>query len=97
MGGSFDDNGVKLSPSLSALVGGIAGAVEITFAYPFEFAKVVQMLYPQEAKKSPFQVLRKVIAKDGITGCYKGFPLLLCGGIPKAYVRFGVYDYISSK
>lgn len=37
----------KLSPGISALIGGIAGACEISCAYPFEFAKVVQQLYPK--------------------------------------------------
>jgi len=32
----------KLSPGISAIVGGLAGAFEITLAYPFEFSKVVQ-------------------------------------------------------
>ena len=36
----------KLKPKQKAIIGGLAGAVEITCAYPFEFAKVVQMLYP---------------------------------------------------
>jgi len=31
----------KLSPGISAVIGGLAGAFEITLAYPFEFSKVV--------------------------------------------------------
>lgn len=31
----------KLSPFKSAVVGGLAGAFEISLAYPFEFSKVV--------------------------------------------------------
>lgn len=84
----------KLSPLLSAIVGGLAGAFEISLAYPFEFSKVVQQLYPEQAKKSPITVLAEVLKRDGPLGWYKGYPLLLMGGVPKAYVRFGVFDYV---
>lgn len=76
----------KLSPGISAIVGGLAGAFEITLAYPFEFSKVVQQLYPEQAKHSPITVIKNVIKKDGFLGCYKGYPLLLIAGVPKAYV-----------
>jgi len=38
---SQDNKTKKLSPGISAVIGGIAGACEITLAYPFEFSKVV--------------------------------------------------------
>ena len=46
---------------------------------------------------SPIQVLSGVIKKDGFLGCYKGYPLLLMNGVPKAYVRFGVFDTVMKK
>lgn len=96
MGGLSNDKS-NLSAGQKALIGGAAGAVEITFAYPFEFAKVVQQLYPKQAKKSPFAVLKKTIARGGVSGCYKGYPLLLTAGVPKAYVRFGIYNSLMDK
>lgn len=37
-------------------------------------------------------MLKEVIKKDGFFGCYKGYPLLLMAGVPKCYVRFGIFD-----
>ena len=41
--------------------------------------------------------MKNVIKKDGFFGCYKGYPLLLMNGVPKAYVRFGVFDAVMSR
>jgi len=38
-----------------------------------------------------------VIKKDGFFGCYKGYPLLLMNGVPKAYVRFGIFDFMMNQ
>ena len=37
-----------------------------------------------------------MIRNDGFKGCYRGYPLLLTAGVPKAYVRFGVNDYMKN-
>lgn len=84
----------KMTPFVAALVGGVAGALEITFAYPMEFTKVIMQLYPDYNKLGVLSVMKKTIKQDGLFGLYKGYNLLLLAGVPKAYVRFGTFEYL---
>lgn len=83
-----------MTPGVAALVGGIAGALEITAAYPVEFTKVIMQLYSKYNKLGAVNVMRHTIRQDGFFGLYKGYNLLLSAAIPKAYVRFGTYEYL---
>ena len=88
-------NKQRMTPGTAALVGGIAGALEISAAYPVEFTKVVMQLYSKYNKMGALNVMKKTVRQDGIFGLYKGYNLLLSAAIPKAYVRFGTYEYLN--
>uniref|UniRef100_A0A7S3JG27 Uncharacterized protein n=1 Tax=Euplotes harpa TaxID=151035 RepID=A0A7S3JG27_9SPIT len=85
----------KMTPGQAAIVGGIAGALEITAAYPVEFSKVIMQLYPKYNNMGFINVIKHTIRKDGFFGLYRGYNLLLAAGVPKAYVRFGTYEYLT--
>ena len=84
-----------MTPGQAALVGGIAGAIEITFAYPIEFSKVIMQLYPKYNNMGFLNVITYTIKNSGPFGLYKGYPLMLYAGVPKAYVRFGIFEYLT--
>lgn len=83
-----------MTPKNAAIVGGIAGALEITAAYPVEFTKVIMQLYSKYNNLGAMNVMKHTIRKDGFFGLYKGYNLLLAAAIPKAYVRFGIFEYL---
>lgn len=83
-----------MTPGVAAIVGGLAGALEITAAYPVEFTKVIMQLYPKYNKMGMLRVMKHTIGKDGVFGLFKGYNLLLLAAVPKAYVRFGIFEYL---
>lgn len=83
-----------MTPGVAAIVGGIAGALEITAAYPVEFTKVIMQLYAKYNNMGAWNVMKYTVKKDGFFGLYKGYNLLLTAAIPKAYVRFGIFEYL---
>lgn len=95
MSQSTPKNNVKMTPGVAALVGGIAGALEITAAYPVEFTKVIMQLYSKYNNMGALNVMKYTIKKDGFFGLYKGYNLLLTAAVPKAYVRFGIFEYLT--
>lgn len=54
----------KISPALSLFSGGVAGGVEATITYPFEFAKTRAQLQPTHSR-NPMAVISHVIRQDG--------------------------------
>lgn len=89
------DNKSKMTPTRAAIIGGISGAIEITAAYPAEFTKVIMQLYPKYNKMGAWNVFKYTIRKDGFFGLFKGYNLLLTAGVPKSYIRFGVFEYMT--
>ena len=87
------DNKAKVSPFMSAVIGGITGAVEISITYPTEYTKTVMQLYPEMNKKGAFAVIRENMAKGGYLRLYQGYSALLLFSVPKNYVRFGSFTY----
>lgn len=85
----------KMTPGQAAIVGGIAGALEITVAYPIEFSKVIMQIYPKYNGMGFLNVITYTIKNSGPFGLYKGYPLMLYAGAPKAYVRFGIFEYLT--
>lgn len=83
-----------MTPGTAALVGGLAGALEITAAYPVEFTKVIMQLYSKYNQLGALNVMRHTIKQDGFFGLYRGYNLLLTAAVPKAYVRFGTFEYL---
>lgn len=83
-----------INPKTAALIGGCAGALEITASYPVEFTKVIMQLYPKFNQMGAMNALKYTIRKDGIFAPFKGYNMLLSSSIPKAYIRFGVLEYL---
>lgn len=86
----------KVSPFMSALIGGITGAVEISITYPTEYVKTVMQLYPEVNKKGAIACVRDTMADGGYFRLYKGYSALLMFSVPKNYVRFGAFQYSRS-
>jgi len=76
-------------PLLSALAGGITGAIEISITFPTEYIKTVMQLYPHLNKKGTLNVIKETYSSKGIFGFYRGYTALIFFSVPKNYVRFG--------
>ena len=79
---SINENPV--SPTLSAIIGGMASVVELTFSYPFEYTKTSMHLYSEQNKLGMYQVARNTVRDHGFFSLYRGYSSLLLFGIPKA-------------
>jgi solute carrier family 25 citrate transporter 1 len=91
---------VKPTPTalVSLLSGAIAGGVEATATYPFEFAKTrAQLQTATTGSKNPFTVLSQVAKSDGIGAIYTGCSTLIVGTAFKAGVRFLSFDSIRKR
>ena len=62
-----------------------------------EFTKVIMQLYSKYNQLGAWNVMKQTVRKDGFFGLYKGYNLMLTAAIPKAYVRFGVFEYLRQK
>lgn len=84
---------------VSLLSGAIAGGVEATATYPFEFAKTRAQLVQSGAggSKNPFAVLAQVAKSDGVGAIYTGCSTLIVGTAFKAGVRFLSFDSIRNR
>jgi solute carrier family 25 citrate transporter 1 len=90
----------KQSPTaiVSLLSGAIAGGVEATVTYPFEFAKTrAQLQASKTGSKNPFAVIANVARSDGIGAIYTGCSTLIVGTAFKAGVRFLSFDSIRTR
>jgi solute carrier family 25 citrate transporter 1 len=90
----------KHSPSalVSLLSGAVAGGVEATATYPFEFAKTrAQLQAGTSGSRNPFTVLSQVARSDGIGAIYTGCSTLIVGTAFKAGVRFLSFDSIRNR
>ncbi|KAL4867582.1 hypothetical protein BDV12DRAFT_171222 [Aspergillus spectabilis] len=91
-----------IAPGVSLAAGAIAGAVEATTTYPFEFAKTRAQLSRQLAgasapvSKNPFAVISQTARQDGIRAIYTGCSTLILGTAFKAGVRFLSFDSIKN-
>ncbi|KAK5627175.1 hypothetical protein RRF57_002890 [Xylaria bambusicola] len=91
-----DAEGNMASPLVALLAGGVAGGVEATCTYPFEFAKTRVQLYGHEGVRNPFTVVTRVARHEGIRALYKGCSTMIVGSIGKDAARFVVFDRIRS-
>lgn len=92
-------NPKNADPVVSFLAGGIAGGVEATVTYPFEFAKTRVQLRAeqgQETPKNPFRVIGQVIRKEGFRSLYTGCSTLIVGTIAKDSIRFLAFESIKN-
>ncbi|KAL2112024.1 hypothetical protein VUR80DRAFT_8701 [Thermomyces stellatus] len=84
-----------ISPTLSLISGAVAGAVEATATYPFEFAKTRAQLQSTR-QKNPLAIITHVARNDGIRAIYTGCSTLITGTAFKAGVRFLCFDSIKN-
>jgi len=91
----------KLTPKNIATVsvaGGVSGALEICFTYPFEFAKTQVQLDPKRYKGKSFWVCWKDSVREfggfpkGLSGIYRGMLPLILFGIPRNASRFTAFE-----
>ncbi|KAL2844367.1 mitochondrial carrier [Aspergillus pseudoustus] len=89
----------RISPGISLVSGAIAGAVEATITYPFEFAKTRSQLGVTGSKGSaissnPLTLISQSVRDNGVQSLYKGCSTLVLGTAFKAGVRFLTFDSI---
>jgi solute carrier family 25 (mitochondrial citrate transporter), member 1 len=90
-----------LNPVVAASSGAIAGGIELTLLWPFEYCKTILQLRRNEqhlvkAHKYIYNNAMRQIENFGPLGLYRGYiPVLSCA-IPKAAVRFGSYHLYQS-
>jgi solute carrier family 25 citrate transporter 1 len=83
---------------VSLLSGAVAGGVEATATYPFEFAKTrAQLQTGSSGSKNPFSVLAQAARSDGVGAIYTGCSTLIVGTAFKAGVRFLSFDSIRNR
>ena len=86
------------SATVSLFAGAVAGGVEATTTYPFEFAKTrAQLQAGKSSPKNPFAVVAQVARSEGIGAIYTGCSTLIIGTAFKAGVRFLSFDSIRSR
>ena len=75
------------------LAGGVAGIVEISITYPFEFVKTSVQL---GMDRSPLHALSRNFKAGGIRLLYSGFPSWLLFAFPRSALRFTVFQKTNS-
>uniref|UniRef100_A0AAY4EAE6 Tricarboxylate transport protein n=1 Tax=Denticeps clupeoides TaxID=299321 RepID=A0AAY4EAE6_9TELE len=80
--------------------GGIAGGIEICITFPTEYVKT-QLQLDEKANppryKGIVDCVKQTVNNHGVRGLYRGLSSLVYGSIPKAAVRFGVFEFLSNK
>ncbi|KAL0965737.1 hypothetical protein UPYG_G00285070 [Umbra pygmaea] len=87
-------------PGKAILAGGIAGGIEICITFPTEYVKT-QLQLDEKANppryKGIVDCVKQTVDGHGVRGLYRGLSSLVYGSIPKAAVRFGVFEFLSNK
>ncbi|XP_049909843.1 tricarboxylate transport protein B, mitochondrial isoform X1 [Epinephelus moara] len=87
-------------PGKAILAGGIAGGIEICITFPTEYVKT-QLQLDEKANPPKYRgivdCVKQTVNGHGVRGLYRGLSSLLYGSIPKAAVRFGVFEFLSNK
>ncbi|MEQ2194214.1 hypothetical protein XENOCAPTIV_025506, partial [Xenoophorus captivus] len=80
--------------------GGIAGGIEICITFPTEYVKT-QLQLDEKANPPKYRgivdCVKQTVNGHGVKGLYRGLSSLLYGSIPKAAVRFGMFEFLSNK
>ncbi|XP_002130220.2 tricarboxylate transport protein, mitochondrial-like [Ciona intestinalis] len=88
------------NPIKAVLAGGIAGGIEICITFPTEYVKT-QLQLAESVKPPKFtgivDCVGQTVKSHGILGLYRGLSSLVYGSIPKAAVRFGVFEALSNR
>ncbi|XP_034048235.1 tricarboxylate transport protein B, mitochondrial [Thalassophryne amazonica] len=87
-------------PGKAILAGGIAGGIEICITFPTEYVKT-QLQLDEKANPPKYKgivdCVKQTVNDHGIKGLYRGLSSLVYGSIPKAAVRFGMFEFLSNK
>ncbi|PWA26573.1 hypothetical protein CCH79_00001237 [Gambusia affinis] len=87
-------------PGKAILAGGIAGGIEICITFPTEYVKT-QLQLDEKANPPKYRgivdCVKQTVNGHGVKGLYRGLSSLLYGSIPKAAVRFGMFEFLSNK
>lgn len=88
----------QVDPSKSFIAGCLAGAVEASVTYPFEFAKTRLQLLDKASKatRNPLVLIYNTAKTQGIGSVYVGCPAFIVGNTAKAGVRFLGFDTIKN-
>jgi solute carrier family 25 citrate transporter 1 len=89
----------KVPVIVSLISGGIAGGVEASLTYPFEFAKTRAQLRNDPgipSPRNPFAVVLKTYHNEGPHALYKGCGTLVIGSVAKDAVRFMSFDAVKN-
>jgi solute carrier family 25 citrate transporter 1 len=84
----------EVTPFVSAVIGGLTGAAEISITYPTEYIKTCMQLYPDINKKGAMNFAKESFRTKGYLSMYKGYSALLFFSVPKNYTRFGAFQYV---
>lgn len=90
----------KKHPGKAILAGGIAGGLEILCTFPTEYVKTQLQLDERAAVPKytgPIDCAKKTMKGHGFFGLYRGLSSLLYGSIPKASVRFSVFEALKNR
>ena len=87
-------------PGKAIMAGGLAGGIEIMITFPTEYVKT-QLQLDEKSSARRFKGLGDCIKQTynghGFLGFYRGLSSLLYGSIPKASVRFSMFEYLKNK
>nr|XP_054325267.1 tricarboxylate transport protein, mitochondrial isoform X1 [Pongo pygmaeus] len=79
--------------------GGLAGGIEICITFPTEYVKT-QLQLDERSHPPRYRgigdCVRQTVRNHGVLGLYRGLSSLLYGSIPKAAVRFGMFEFLSN-
>lgn len=87
----------QISPIASLFAGGVAGGIEATITYPFEYAKTRAQLRSSGAPANPVQMIQSIVRSEGFSAIYTGCSTLVVGTAFKAGVRFLAFDAVKAK
>ncbi|NXJ43507.1 TXTP protein, partial [Ciconia maguari] len=80
--------------------GGLAGGIEICITFPTEYVKT-QLQLDEKANPPRYKgigdCVKQTVRDHGIRGLYRGLSSLVYGSIPKAAVRFGMFEFLSNQ
>ncbi|XP_045441459.1 tricarboxylate transport protein, mitochondrial isoform X1 [Pipistrellus kuhlii] len=86
-------------PGKAILAGGLAGGIEICITFPTEYVKT-QLQLDERAHPPRYRgigdCVRQTVRSHGVLGLYRGLSSLVYGSIPKAAVRFGMFEFLSN-
>eukprot|EP00927_Polykrikos_kofoidii_P008736 TRINITY_DN13642_c0_g1_i1.p1 TRINITY_DN13642_c0_g1~~TRINITY_DN13642_c0_g1_i1.p1 ORF type:complete len:298 (-),score=35.82 TRINITY_DN13642_c0_g1_i1:85-978(-) len=82
---------------ISALAGGLAGAVETVLTYPLDLAKTRQQLCTSGASTTTPKVIVEVWRNEGSRALFRGLAVPLSSEVPRHALKFGLNSFFVSR